>query len=100
MAAGRFLKGTDVFYDSLSENRHAFETVLALDKNPFSLSNKKFIFQNHQGYIFHFFDTTFNEDDPPVYGYREGELKTQLVSGSFSSFLQESFDEELEGRKV
>ena len=95
--AGLFMQGTDIFYEWLFGNREAMEDVLTLDKNPFSISKQVFVFSSHQGYIFHFFDTSAAQDDPPVYGYGEGELKPRLVNESLSDFLKTAIDEQIEG---
>jgi hypothetical protein len=95
--AGLFLRGTDAFYNSLFGNREAMEVVLELDDCPFSISKEAFVFSNHQGYVFHFFDTSDGSVDPRVYGYLEGTLKTQVIDESFSAFLRGSVLEEVEG---
>ena len=93
--AGLFLQGTDVFYHRLFEIREAMEEVLGLDGNPFSLTKKTFVFSSHQGYIFHFFDTSQHLDDPRVYGYREGELQIKLLGESFIGFLKSCIQEQI-----
>jgi len=97
--SGLFNQGTDVLYDSLFYNRTAFENVLDSDGEPFSLNHDAFVFMSHQGYIFHFFDTSEHLEDPPVFGYKEGELKPRLINESLSGFLYDSALEELESWK-
>src|SRR4051812_35680199 len=63
--AGLFMRGTDFFYDRLFDNRKALQEVLDLEHNPFVLSRDTFVFSSHQGYIFFFFDTAQDLDDPP-----------------------------------
>ncbi len=94
-SAGEFMQGTDIFFDYLFDNREAMEEVLELDDNPFFLEKEFFIFSSHQGYIFHFFNTAEDVFDPPVYGYKEGELKVKRIDTSFSTFLLNH----LEGQK-
>lgn len=85
--AGLFMQGTDFFYKHLFDNREAFEEVLELDGQPFVLTKDIFVFSSHQGYIFHFFDILEDAYDPPVYGYREGDLKFDKIDDKFSTFL-------------
>jgi hypothetical protein len=92
--AGAFMQGTDVLYSSLFENRSAMDEVLKLDGNPFDLASSAFVFSCHQGYIFHFFDTAAGMDDPPVHGYREGDMKSKLVAEHFTEFLITTAEEE------
>ena len=98
--AGLFMRGTDMFYPALLKNRAALQDVLDRDGNPFLLSGGTFVFSNHQGYIFHFFDTCVGMDDPPVFGYKEGELSTRKIDESFSMFLMSAVDEQREGWSI
>jgi hypothetical protein len=86
-SAGQFMVGTDMFYKSLFNNREALEEVLGLDAHPFPLKKEMFVFSSHQGYIFHFFDTSLGIDDPPVYGYAEGDLEVRAIDKDFSTYL-------------
>jgi hypothetical protein len=91
---GTFMRGTDVSYRSLFDNRAAMEEVLSLDGQPFALPHSTFVFSSHQGYIFHFFDTASGDDNPPVHGYREGELKIKRIDDSLSDFFLTALEEE------
>jgi hypothetical protein len=35
--------------------------------------------------------------DPPVYGYKEGDLKLERINESFSSFLSGVLEDEIKG---
>ena len=94
--AGFFMRGTDAFYPSLLKNREALSEVLTLDKDPFVLSTTTFVFSSHQGYIFHFFETSHEDQDPSVWGYREGELTRKKIDDTFTSFLLTAIEEEAE----
>jgi len=85
--AGRYGRGTDMFYKHLFDNRAGMEEVLELDGNPFPLTPTEYVFCSHQGYIFFYFETDPLFDDPPVYGYKEGQRRNRLVDTSLSAFL-------------
>jgi hypothetical protein len=95
--AGKFMQGTDMFYRHLFDNREAFEEVLDLEGNPFSLDKNIFVFSSHQGYIFFFFNTVEDRFDPPVYIYQEGNLKIERASEKFSIFLLTLLEEQKTG---
>src|SRR5689334_17588463 len=75
--AGHFLRFGGVFYPRLLKNRPAFEKVLDLNGNPFTLGHKVFVFFDHQRYDYQFlcFDTSQDLDDPEVMGYQKGDLE-------------------------
>ncbi len=83
--AGHFLACESAFYPELYSNREALEFHLKDIKSDFVLKKSHFVFFNHEGYIFGFFDTE-EGDDPPTYGFDENE-KLVKVSESFSSEL-------------
>jgi hypothetical protein len=85
--AGRLGVGTDMFFKHLQYNRRAMEEVLELDGHPFELTPTEFVFSSHQGYYFHYFETSPLVDDPPVYAYMEDGTESGLVYSSFSAFL-------------
>jgi hypothetical protein len=86
--AGRLGIYAEMFYKDLEFNRRGMEYLLELDGNPFALTPTEFVFSSEQeGCIFHYFETSPLADDPPVYGYEEGEKRCRLVDRSFSAFL-------------
>lgn len=101
LGAGKFYQGTDIFwekgfldYRDWTEFREAFLDILKDEKSNFELTNNCFVFAHHQGYIFWFFYVQIGEENPPVYGYKDREIKK--VSDSFSAFLLESLEEQKE----
>lgn len=92
--AGKFLACENAFYPELFANREALEFHLKDVKSDFVLKKSHFVFLNHAGYIFGFFDTE-EGDDPPTYGFDEDE-KLVKVTESFSSglifLLEETID--------
>jgi hypothetical protein len=95
--AGLFGQGIDMFYRRLFHNRSAMDDVLELDGYPFTLTPTQFVFSSNQGYSFHYFETQPLVDDPPVFGYLEGDLQEKLIDTSLSSFLLSYAEEEIAG---
>lgn len=89
--AGWLLEGSDVFFPELLECRNAAESLLAEENSKFRLSKSRFVFLQHQGYQFLFFDTTCG-DDPPVFKYLEGDDSPSKVADSFSDWLLSTVD--------
>lgn len=92
--AGKFMRGTDIFYRHLFDNRAAAEEMLEEEDNPFYLSPSTFVFSNHQGYIFHAFDCDTHLKDPPVFGFADEEPMMKQIANSFSDFLLMSLVDE------
>lgn len=90
--AGRFHEGTDFTYEFLPGlTRYLREEV---SKAGGELAANAFAFMGHQGYIFHYFYVT-GDDDPEVQGFSEGQAVSPKWSGlRFSDWLVASVEEE------
>ena len=93
--AGRFLRGTDVFYPTVLELRQWAEELLEECGRPFALPEDAFVFLTHQGYQFGYFHTGSGEDDPPTYRYLECDPVPVQNDGSFSGMLRAEFEGEI-----
>ena len=83
--AGWLLEGSDFYYPDLLECRKAAEDLLK-DDPAFELKETDFVFLQHQGYQFLFFNAAGSED-PPVFRFVEGEKQALKVADNFSSWL-------------
>jgi len=86
--AGRFLRGSDVFYADLDGMREAAIELLRENGVDAELPDDAFVFFMHQGYQFDFLCAS-EGPDPSVYWFCEGMKRTateQLYRG-FSDFL-------------
>ncbi len=92
--AGAFFQGTDIFFESIINNRVAAVELLEEDRSDFKLSQNDFIFASHQGYQFMYFHLNEN-DDPPIFYYDEGEKYPYQKWDKFSDFITESVDDYL-----
>jgi hypothetical protein len=92
--AGDFLSGTDVFMSKLPNLRAWAETLLSSTNSAFRLSPDMFVFLVHQGYQFVFFHLN-QDDDPPVYGFVEGDDLPHMIFGHFTEWLAASVDDEI-----
>jgi hypothetical protein len=94
--AGKFLVGTDWTLPQLSGLRAKAEELLKeCDLESTVLPATAFVFAMHQGYQFLFFDTVAG-NDPPVFLFVEGEHEPQRVFNSFSEWLLQCVNEEIE----
>lgn len=89
---GGFMRGEDCFYDRIFELRNYATELLEEDRSNFKLKPTHFIFYNHQGYIFAFFDTADNNTDSSIYYYFEGDLIPSKRHESFLAFFRERLD--------
>jgi hypothetical protein len=87
---GKLFTGTDVSYKWLFELRDFLRKTLETDESGILLPENIFVFSSHQGYIYHFFYVVEGSDNPPVFGYKEGELIIKKINESFSDFLLDS----------
>lgn len=94
-SAGQFLNGSDVYYPDLEKLKESSKELLKDNGNPFKLRPQDFVFFNHQGYQFMYFDTTAG-DDPPVLRYIEGQSGPEEVDKHFSNWLVRSVKDECE----
>lgn len=87
-SAGSFFRGTDFIGNSparlLELQQEARELFSDCGLN---LPEDAFVFSSHQGYIVHFFRLSGTTDDPPVFGYKEGDMDIKLCADHFSDFL-------------
>lgn len=86
--AGKFLRGSDCFFDRLFQIQEWAIELLQENNFPRSLPDDAFIFLMHQGYQFSFFRLSEGAD-PPTYSYCEGTDRTSFIKSheSFSEFL-------------
>lgn len=85
--AGTLLQGTHFYYPFLKKVRGYAESLLNRWDDPFTLSKTDFVFLDHQGKQFMYFDTTAG-DDPPIKYYKEAGYKPEQVNDSFSDWLK------------
>jgi hypothetical protein len=91
-SAGKLFIGTDVSYKWLFELRDFLQETLETDESGIELPENIFVFSSHQGYIYHFFYVVEGIEDPPVFGYKEGDLFVKKINESFSDFLLASLN--------
>lgn len=94
-SAGWLLQGSDFYYPEVIKCRGSAERLLERDESEFRLSASSFVFLQHQGYQFFFFDTA-EAAEPPVYRYIEGDEKPEKVGESFSTWLEKTVMQEAE----
>ena len=85
--AGRFFRGSDLYYPDVLTLGEQAKHLLKEDGQPFELPDDAFVFLVHQGYQFFYFRTGSGDEDPVVYGYMEGEGKAIKRWIKFSDFL-------------
>jgi hypothetical protein len=88
--AGRFMRGTDVYYPRILGLWSAAEELLEEDASPFRLLETDRVISMHQGYQFDFLRGS--EDDPEVWSYCEG-----ASPGNVPSTTHERFTDWLRG---
>jgi len=81
--AGMLLHGSTIFYPDIMDNRRIADDIA--EEDGFELKPSCFVFIEHHGYQFLYFDTTVG-DDPPVFRVIEGVEHCQ-VSESFSKWM-------------
>lgn len=62
--------------------------IYELKKIEITLPDDAFVFYCHDGYVWYFFRTKDNIDDPPIYCYWEPDPGIRLIAGSFSQLLE------------
>jgi hypothetical protein len=92
--AGRFMTGSDLFYDRLSEQRELAERLLQEVGADLRLGPTDFVFCSHQGYQFLFFDAA-RHPDPPVFHFIEGVTASVCVNDTFSAWLLRAVNDEI-----
>lgn len=86
-SAGKFMLGSDAFYDNLIDiNEWALELIVENNLPP--LPEGAFVFWMHQGYQMAFF-TEGEGDDPPVYYFSEGlDMKNYRKEKTLTGFFE------------
>ncbi|MEH2175112.1 SMI1/KNR4 family protein [Nostoc sp.] len=86
--AGKFLRGSDCFYQHLPQIQEWAKELLVENDFPEPLPEDAFVFFMHQGYQFSFFRLS-EGDNPPTYSYCEGQQESCFVKShdTFSDFL-------------
>jgi len=97
--AGWFLEGTDVYFPQLLDCRKVAERLMKEDGAEFSLQPTWFVFLQHQGYQFMYFDSMEKDGDPPVFRYLEGDKQPKQIADSFSQWLTACVEQESELNK-
>ncbi len=87
--AGKFLRGSDCFFQHLPYLQEWALELLQENNFPENLPEDAFIFLMHQGYQFSFFRLLEGED-PAIYSYCEGTKQTSFIKSHerFSDFLE------------
>ena len=91
--AGKFLRGSDCFYQHLPQIQEWAKQLLVENDFPEALPEDTFVFFMHQGYQFSFFRLS-QGDNPLTYSYCEGQQEPYLVKShdTFSDFLAVEID--------
>lgn len=86
--AGKFLRGSDCFYQHLPKIQEWAKQLLVENDFPQTLPEDAFVFFMHQGYQFSFFRLS-EGDNPPTYSYCEGQEEPYFIKShdQFSEFL-------------
>ncbi|MEH2210538.1 SMI1/KNR4 family protein [Nostoc sp.] len=86
--AGKFLRGSDCFYQHLPQIQEWAKELLVENDFSEALPEDAFVFFMHQGYQFSFFRLS-EGDNPPTYSYCEGQQEPYFVKShdTFSDFL-------------
>lgn len=83
--AGRFFRGTSVYYPTMIGLTEAAQEILEDNGGNTKLPDDAFVFAMHQGYQFFYFRC--NSDNPPVYHYMDGESEATMWADSYTQFL-------------
>lgn len=92
---GKFMPYTNQKLYQLFDERYWTNHELRLLNIKFQLSEYDFVFMYiPEGYAFWYFNTKDQNDDPPVYEYREDDEESKLISERLTDFLHKLADEE------
>lgn len=94
--SGGLLAGSDLYYPDLLDCRRCAESLLKREQKQFTLSPSHFVFFQHGGYQFLYFDTADANDDPPVFAFVDEYEKPRKFADSFSEWLFRTVDEGIE----
>lgn len=91
--AGKFLRGSDCFYQHLPQIQEWAKQLLVENDFPEALPEDAFVFFMHQGYQFSFFRLS-EGNNPPTYSYCEGQEEFYSVKSHdiFTEFLALEID--------
>src|SRR5689334_3848480 len=78
--AGRFFRGTDLFYPKALQLKAWTQILLEEDKAGFQIPPDAVTFLMHQGYQFMYFQRSDGGNDPAVYHYMEGDGTSRRIS--------------------
>lgn len=92
--AGDFFCSTSFFYPEILDIRESSKELIKVRHSPFRLKKVHFVFINHQGAQFMFFDTTAG-DDPPIYDFKMADITYRQVNDSFSNWLRLRVEEHI-----
>jgi SMI1/KNR4 family protein SUKH-1 len=101
-SCGRFLQGSDCFYENLKDVQGYARDLLKEDHSVEVLPEDAFVFM-HQGYYFLFFRLA-DGDDPPIYSYLENTAKPEesIITKEYlrlNDFLLAELETYIQGRK-
>lgn len=85
---------TNLYFPLLPKLREYTENLLDRWDNLFVLSKTDFVFLDHQGNQFMYFDTAAG-DDSCIHHYKEAQYKSEQVSPSFLDWLKCRVPEEI-----
>jgi hypothetical protein len=91
--AGYLFQGTDIFYPTLLTLKSYATQLLEESSKSALLPDKSFVYLVHCGYIFHYFCS--DDDDPPIYGFCEGDSSIAESTLTFTEFLSQEIEQHL-----
>lgn len=91
--AGKLYYGSDYSYKAILSLKVDIQHDLEFFERNFKLPEGAVIFLSHQGYVFWYFDTTNEENDPPVYRFSDDVEAPIMVKEKLSEFFEQSVDE-------
>lgn len=87
--AGRFLEGTDAFFEHLPYLRGYAEDSLTSAGRKFVLPARAFVFASQQGYAFLYFDADEAQPDPSVFFFQERDATPSRTWPSLTAYFQQ-----------
>jgi hypothetical protein len=86
--AGCLFLGSDYDCDAICILKDSHKQDIASLDMPFQIPEDVFIFLSHQGYVFWYFHTADQLEDPPIYKYVENNSTAVIVSSSLTQFFE------------
>ena len=93
--AGRFFRGTDLFYPSMLGMTDIGRGIVHEDEQGMELASNAFVFAMHQGYSFMFFYAG-ESDDPVVWYYLEQSGLFKKVNERFTAYIRDCAAEDVD----